>query len=88
MSQMMVGIQIHDNDPRTSLEQKVNAAKELHKNKVGFGAKICLVSEKNAEGVDFTQLSKACGLLVKPTRLLPIHHLWIGAEKEIKETQE
>lgn len=88
MTQMMVGIQLYENDARTSLEQKVNAAKELHRKKAGFDAKICLVSEKNAEGVDFAQVSKACGLIVKPTRLLPIHHLWIGEEKEIQETQE
>lgn len=83
----MIGVLIFENDPHTSLEQKVNAAQELHMKKVGLGAKICLVSEKNAEGVDFAQLSKACGLVVKPTRLLPVHHLWIGEEKEMQETQ-
>jgi hypothetical protein len=83
----MIGVLIFENDPRTSLEHKVNAAQELHRKKAGLGAKICLVSEKNAEGVDFAQLSKACRLVVKPTRLLPVHHLWIGEEKEMQETQ-
>lgn len=79
----MVGVQFFYNDPRTSLEQKINTAQELHRKKVGLGAKICLVSEKNAEGVDFAKLSKTCGLVVKPTRILPIHHLWLGEEKEV-----
>jgi len=79
----MIGIQFFDNDPRTSLEQKVKSVQELHRKKVGLGAKICLVSEKNAEGVDFTALSKVCGLVVKPTRILPVHHLWIGEEKDL-----
>lgn len=80
----MVGLLLFENDPRTSLEQKVKTAQELHKKKVGLSAKICLVSEKNAEGVDFSKLSKDCGLMVKPTRIVPVHHLWIGEEKEMQ----
>lgn len=82
MIPQMIGIQFFDNDPRTSLEQKVKTVQELHRKKVGLGAKICLVSVKNADGVDFEKLSKVCGLVVKPTRILPIHHLWVGEEKE------
>lgn len=87
MIPQMIGIQIYDNDPRTSLAQKVSAAQELHTKKVGLGAQICLVSWKNADGVDFDQVSKTCGVVVKPSRLLPIHHLWIGDEKEVQEAQ-
>lgn len=83
----MVGIQFYENDPSTSLEQKIKTVQELHKKKVGLVAKICLVSVKNADGVNFAELSKVCGLVVKPTRMLPVHHLWIGEEQEMKETQ-
>ena len=85
MIPQMIGIQFYENDPRTTLEQKINGAQELHRKKAGLDAKICLVSVKNAEGVDFPKLSKACGLIVKPTRLLPIHHLWLGEEKEMQD---
>lgn len=83
----MVGIQFYENDSSTSLEQKIKTVQELHRKKVGLSAKICLVSVKNADGVNFAELSKACGLVVKPTRTLPIHHLWIGEEREMEEAK-
>jgi hypothetical protein len=82
----MVGMQWFDEDSRKELTEKVRQAMEYYQKKYGKRALIVLVSAKNSDGVDFEKLSKDFTVIVKPSSLLPVHHLWIG--EETAEQQE
>lgn len=80
----MTGIQYYANDASRTLEQKIKAALESYQKKTGKVGLICLVNEKEMTGLNFADLSKKCGVIVKPTRIVLPNHLWIGEEKEMQ----
>lgn len=87
---MMHGLLWFDNDPKTSLTQKIQAALVAYKQKSesrnqrgDYGlptAELCLINPKNAEGLDLENVSKDCGLVVRAFRGVMSNHFWIGAE--------
>lgn len=79
----MAGIQYYESDASRTLEQKIKAALESYQKKTGKAGLICLVSQKET-GADFADLSKKCGVIVKPARIVLPNHLWIGEEKEMQ----
>jgi hypothetical protein len=81
----MVGMQWYDGDPKKDILLKLKAAMAHYAAKQKAQAKICLVSQKNADGVDFAALSLSCGVPVKPPTILPKDHFWVGEERETVE---
>ena len=79
----MAGIQYYESDASRTLEQKIKAALESYLKKTGKAGLICLVSAKET-GVYFSDLSKRCGVVIKPSRIVLPNHLWIGEEKEMQ----
>lgn len=76
----MVGLQWYEGDEKKPLVTKIKTLLAHYQHKYGKRAQICLVSDKNAAGIDFTELSNQCGVTVRSTRMLPMMHLWAGEE--------
>jgi hypothetical protein len=73
---MFTGMMWFDNDPKTTLADKVQRAAEYYKSKYGLTANICMVNpnmmpEEAHEG----------RITVRPLRFVLPGHLWIGVEE-------
>ncbi len=80
---MMNGMLWFDNDPKTTMAAKIMKAVAFYTKKYGRNAEVCLVNEKDAQGVDLADISKSSTVLVKAIRGVSPSHLWIGFEEAL-----
>ena len=83
----MTGLLWFDNDPKTTLVQKVEKALKHHGIRFGRYAEIVVLNPKNADGVDLSELSKVCGVTVKSARYVMPSHMIVGFEDQTMELQ-
>lgn len=82
---MMMGMLWFDNDPKTTLEQKVTNALKHHAHRFGRDADLVVVNTKNAEGIELDVISKACNVTVKAARYVMANHMIVGFEDQAME---
>jgi hypothetical protein len=85
---MMRGMLWFDNDPKTTLVEKIETAMKFYFKKFGKFPELCLMSEKDSKGVDLAVVARAATLTVKASRLVQPHHLWIGYEETLPAAGE
>jgi len=81
----MTGMLWFDNDPKTTLEQKVVNALKNHARRFGRGAEVVVVNPKNADGIDLAELSKSCNVIIKAARYVTTQHMIVGFEDQAME---
>jgi len=81
----MMGMLWFDNDPKTTVEQKVAKALKHHVTRFGRDAEIIVMNLKNVEGVDLDQLSKSCNVTIKVARYVTTQHMIVGFEEQAME---
>jgi len=81
----MMGMLWFDNDPKTTLEQKVVNALKHHVTRFGRAAEIVVINPKNADGVDLAELSKSCNIIIKAARYVTSQHMIVGFEDPVLE---
>lgn len=74
---MKIGMLWFDDDPRTSLEEKIRAAVAHYRQKYG-APNVCYVPPQ-ALPADLHQVD---GVRVRPLSTVPRHHLWVGVEAD------
>lgn len=70
-----------ESNKSVSLAQKIDQALAYYNKKYVAKAELCLISEKDAQGIDLTEISKTCGLTVKTTKRVQPGYLHIGTEE-------
>jgi len=78
----MIGILWFDQDPKTTLEQKINKALLHHTTRFGRKAEVVVVSIKDVDGVDLGQLSNVCKAIVKAARWVLPNCMIVGFEDQ------
>jgi hypothetical protein len=73
---MTTGMLWFDDDPKTSLDYKIQKAAEYYQRKYGLRAEVCLVHPSMLAGRE----SQVSPLAVRANRIILPGHLWIGAE--------
>jgi hypothetical protein len=81
---MNTGMMWFDNDPKTSLDVKIQQAADYYRHKYGRTPDLCLVNpgmlEKTQSQADSRQAGK---ILVRPLRSVLPGHLWIGVDEKL-----
>jgi hypothetical protein len=77
---MNTGFLFFDNDPKKTLQQKVQSAQSDFSQKFVHKAEYCLVNTGDALGVNLEEIGKACGLIVQAYKFVMPHNLWVGFE--------
>lgn len=74
---MNIGMLWFDNDPKTTLEQKISKAAAYYQNKNGTSANRCYVSSKAiSEQMEFS----IDGVQVSGRNGICLHYFWMGVE--------
>lgn len=72
-----------DGDKNASLVAKVQKALAYYTKKYQRRAELCLINDIDAQGVDVEEVSKACGITVKPAKNVLRFHLWMEVEESL-----
>jgi hypothetical protein len=78
---MNIGMLWFDNDPRASLDIKIQSAAEYYRNKYGRVPDICFVHPSMLPHATDQRIIIEGGMEVKTSKQLLINHLWIGCEQ-------
>lgn len=78
---MMVGMLWFDTS--SDLVRKIETALMYYYKKFGRFPEVVVMSEKDAQGVDLGETSKTTSVLVKASKTVQPHHLWIGVEEAL-----
>ena len=80
---MNTGMLWYDNDPKTSLDLKIDRATDYYKRKYGLTPDLCLVHPSMLAAAQSGTLTGKQGsrLAVRANRIILPGHLWIGSEK-------
>ena len=81
----MMGMLWFDNDPKTTIEQKVLNALKHHVTRFGRDAEVVVVNPKNADGINLAELSKNCNVIIKAARYVTSQHMIVGFEEQAME---
>jgi len=81
----MTGMLWFDNDPKTTLEQKVVNALKHHVTRFGRAAEVVVVNPKNADGIDLAELSKNCNVIIKAAKYVTPSYMIVGFEDQAME---
>jgi len=81
---MTSGLMLFDNDPTTSLSQKIAKAMAYYQKKYGRTPELCLVNPSMVTGA---QLPEIEGVTIRPYRPVLPGHIWIGYEDMPTEPQ-
>jgi len=80
---MITGMLWFDNDPKTTLELKIQRAADYYHHKYGRTPDLCMVNpgllDKTLPEPDSRHLGK---LLIRPFRSVLPGHLWIGVDEK------
>jgi hypothetical protein len=86
---MNTGMLWFDNDPKTTLDVKIQKAAEFYRHKYGRVPDLCMVNpgnlEKSPQQVEAAQSSK---ILIRPLRSIMPGHLWIGVDEPLPHTAD
>ena len=86
---MNTGMLWFDNDPKTTLEVKVQQAADYYRHKYGRTPDLCMVNpgflEKIQAQVDAPQSGK---IRIRPLRSIMPGHLWIGVDQPLPVAAE
>lgn len=74
---MKTGLLFFDNDPKTTLAEKIDRAANLYKVKYGLDPTLCLVNPKA-----LTPGMEMPAITVRPYRIVLPGHLWVGIEEK------
>jgi hypothetical protein len=78
---MNVGMMWFDNDPKTTLDVKIQRAADYYYHKYGQVPDMCLVNPKMVDATHPDQETRQVGkITVRPLRSVLPGHLWIGVE--------
>lgn len=79
---MTLGMMWFDNDPKKTLEQKVDQAADYYLRKYGVRANRCMVNPRNLPAADSqTGAGRAGRVEILPLRSVMPGHLWIGRDE-------
>lgn len=73
---MIIGMLWFDNDPKTTLNAKIEKAVDYYKHKYGRKPNLCLINPNAIE----PELSNVGSVAVRAHRPILPGHLWIGVE--------
>jgi hypothetical protein len=80
---MNTGMLWFDNDPKTSLDVKVQQAAEYYQHKYGRKPDLCLVNPKSLQKSEPQAEPLLSGhILIQPLRSVLPGHLWIGVDEK------
>jgi len=81
---MNTGMMWFDNDPKTTLDVKIQQAADYYRHKYGRSPDVCLVNpgmlDKTHPEHDSRQTGK---ILIRPFRSVLPGHLWIGVDEKL-----
>ena len=81
---MNVGMLWFDNDPKTTLEVKIQQAADYYRHKYGRTPDLCLVNPGIlAKTSDQSGASQSGRILIRPLRSILPGHLWIGVDEPL-----
>lgn len=80
---MMTGMLWFDNDPKTTLEDKIKKALEYYQKKYEKKTELCLVNPNTAKDVNLEKLSKESDVTVRAFKSAMPHHFWLGNEEKV-----
>jgi hypothetical protein len=76
---MDTGMMWFDNDPKTSLDVKIQKAADYYRHKYGHAPDLCLVNPSMLDSTQPESDTRQAGkVLVRPLRSVLPGHLWIG----------
>ncbi len=80
---MKTGMMWFDNDPKTTLEVKIQQATDYYLKKYGRMPDLCLVNPSGLGKADLESEARQVGkVLIRPLRLILPGHLWIGVDEK------
>ena len=78
---METGMLWFDNDPKKSLNLKIQQAVDYYRNKYGCSPNLCLVNPGNlVKSNQPSETSSLGSVMIRPFRSVLPGHLWIGME--------
>ncbi len=81
---MNTGMMWFDNDPKTTLEVKVQQAADYYRQKYGRTPDLCLVNPGAlAKAQPEPETRQAGKILIRPLRSVLPGHLWIGVDEKL-----
>jgi len=81
---MTSGLMLFDNDPTTTLLQKITKAMAYYQKKYGRAPELCLVNPSMLDGKPLPDIE---GMTIKSYRPVLPGHIWIGYEDMPTESQ-
>lgn len=85
---MNTGMMWFDNDPKTSLDVKIQKAADYYRKKHGRVPDTCLVNPKMMDTTHPEQDNRQAGkIIVRPLRSVLPGHLWIGVNVDSTDKQ-
>ena len=80
---METGMLWFDNDPKKSLDIKIEQAVDYYRHKYGRSPDLCLVNPGNLlKSGEQPETSQAGRVMIRPFRSVLPGHLWIGVEEK------
>lgn len=81
---MDIGMMWFDNDPKTTLDVKVQHAADYYQHKYGRKPNLCFVNPLSyAKGQPQAETARPGSILIQPFRAVLPDHLWIGLEEKL-----
>ena len=81
---MNTGMMWFDNDPKTSLEVKIQKAADYYRHKYGRTPDLCLVNPGMLDNTRPEADSRQAGkIVIRPLRSVLPGHLWIGVNEKL-----
>lgn len=83
MMYAMNGMLWFDNDPKSSVEEKIKKAVAYYLKKYEVKAEVCLINPSQAQGLELEKISVACGVTVRTFTGVTPSHFWVGVEEKV-----
>ena len=84
IEQMNIGLLLYDDDPNSTLAQRVKRAARRYRRKFGISANACYVHSSEFEGLSVAQILVGKIVVASLPNIL-LHHLWVGREAKCSE---
>lgn len=78
---MKIGMLWYDNDPKATLETKIERAAAYYRNKYGKAPNICFVHPSSVAPAETDNL-QISGVEIRPSDYMLVNHFWIGLQDD------